>query len=59
MVQFFRNWTILFLSRRQTQQMMKRSIILTLLVILLVAACAPAPSVQQAEADVTVFRPPT
>lgn len=58
-VQFFRNWTILPLSRRETQQMMKRTLILTFLVILLAAACAPAPSGQQAEAEVTVFRPPT
>lgn len=59
MVQFFRNWTILPLSRRKTQQMMKRTLILTFLVILLAAACAPAPSGQQAEAEVTIFRPPT
>lgn len=59
MVQFFGNWAILALSRREIEQMMKRTIILTFLVILLAAACAPAPSGQQAEADVTVFRPPT
>lgn len=39
--------------------MTKRAIILTLLVVVLAAACSPTPSDQQAEADITVFRPPT